>query len=266
VNVSWSPALAEEAARVLGPGTWRASSLGGSSGRTFVVEGPRRVVVRACPDPDVIERLAALEVVPPVLATGTSPSTFVIQPFIDGETATPDWIDEHVDDVGRCLGRYLTDRELGRRVGRTLVASEFGARLSDDARVLLPRGLARLAATLPRTAHDIAGGPSHGDPNGSNFLRGDRLWLVDWDDVAIADPVRDLGQIAWWYVAERRWDRLFAAAGLGLTGDVRRRIHWWAAAESLDVALRLLRSDAVAAAPFLEDFEAAARGQPNPRR
>ena len=108
---------------------------------------------------------------------------------------------------------------------------------------------------------------SHGDPNASNFLVSPNgLRLIDWDDLRRADPVRDLGQVAWWYLPETAWPSFMAAAGLSWDARVERRLAWWVAAESVDVALRLWATDAEAAAAFLRDAEAAIVGRPNPRR
>jgi hypothetical protein len=78
--------------------------------------------------------------------------------------------------------------------------------------------------------------------------------------------MRDIGQLAWWYLAPRLWDDFIEASGVTRGEEARRRLFWWAAAESLHVALRLCPIDAEAAAGFVADFRAALAGEPNPRR
>lgn len=40
--------------------------------------------------------------------------------------------------------------------------------------------------------------PTHGDISPKNFLITPHgLLMVDWDDVALADPLRDLGPLLW---------------------------------------------------------------------
>ncbi|WP_269580702.1 choline/ethanolamine kinase family protein [Roseibium sp. Sym1] len=73
-------------------------------------------------------------------------------------------------------------------------------------------GLLRDFALLERALVDAGGGeetlvrvPSHGDPSPGNFLAtADRLWLIDWEYSAMADPA---------------WDLAYAILEHGFTGD-----------------------------------------------
>lgn len=76
--------------------------------------------------------------------------------------------------------------------------------------------------------------------------------------------MRDIGQVAWWYLDEEAWPAFVAACGQPAESIA--RVHWWAAAESLDVATRLGATDPAGAAAFMADFEAAFHGHSNPRR
>ena len=89
---------------------------------------------------------------------------------------------------------------------------------------------------------------------------------MDWDELALADPVRDIGQVLWWHLPPERWGEFFDLLGLAPTAALLDRIYWWAASEFLEVALTTaeagLRTDAQA---FFGDFTAALRHGPNPR-
>ena len=106
--------------------------------------------------------------------------------------------------------------------------------------------------------------PVHPDPSPANFLvGGQRLIMVDWDDILLSDPLRDLGLVAWWYLPQEAWASFFARYGRPVE---RHAIFWWVARRSLEVALwfdaRRARRPARA---FLDDFYRAVQQQGNPQ-
>jgi thiamine kinase-like enzyme len=107
---------------------------------------------------------------------------------------------------------------------------------------------------------------THGDPNRKNFIVATDAYLVDWDDLTLSDPMRDIGPLLWWYVPPNEWKDLLVEIGHDDEAGIRDRLYWWVAAESLDVALSLLEggSGGAGAADFLDDFVAAINGQGNP--
>lgn len=131
-------------------------------------------------------------------------------------------------------------------------------------------GVGRLGASrVVNAARGLV--PSHTDPNNSNFLvTVNTVYLIDWDGVALSDPMRDPGLILWWYVPEDRWPEAFAHLGIPESDPQRdlSRVYWWAAVTSLKVALWIDRHDAndEAIRSFLDDFLHAERGLPNPKR
>ena len=212
-------------------------------------------------------RLAALDVSPAVVAAGAiGGQEYVLQEKIEAPAdIDPAWMRANRRAVAELLARYLGDAELARLAPRLELRTHVErlvARLvaRDPARE--PLG-ALLVRSIPADA-EPATAATHGDPNTANFLFSERLWLVDWDDLARADPMRDIGQIAWWYLDEQTWPSFVVACGQPPAAV--RRVHWWAAAESLDVALRLADTDEEAAEAFLGDFQAAVVGRGNPRR
>jgi hypothetical protein len=195
-----------------------------------------------------------------------SAEEFVLQEKIEAPLGIgPAWMRANRMAVAELLARYLTDAKLASlaphlelRAHVELLVARLVAR--DPARESLG---ALLIQSIPADA-ESATAATHGDPNTANFLLGGRLWLVDWDDLALADPIRDVGQVAWWYLDEQTWPSFVVACGQPPTAV--RRIHWWAAVESLDVALRLADTDGETAEAFLGDFDAAVSGRSNPRR
>ncbi len=261
--------LADAVAEVLG-GTWTVMPLGGSSRRAFVARGDAEVVVRLDARVEVLERVAAIGVGPRVLGSGAvAGRPFVVQELVPGAPVTPAWIADHAADAARMVGAVAHDGGLA-GLAEPLAAGGYAEQLlrSAEAAGLAPahlRAVGRLVTTTPTDPPALVA--THGDPNSSNILlAGDRPLLVDWDDLRRADPLRDLGQLAWWYLPETTWSGFIETAGVFWDETTEARLHWWVAAESLDVALRLLPAERTMAEAFLDDMTAALDGRPNPRR
>lgn len=263
--------IGAELGRLLGGGAWAVSPLGGSTGRALLATGPGTAVVRVGASLDVATRLDALGVGPRVLAAGTANGRpFVVQEHLLGDTATREWLANHAAEVARLVAQYANDPIL-RNLAEPLVPAGWVRELSDRAaRLDLWDAHRDTLARIVSTASDMSDGSlvaSHGDPNGSNFVvADDRLVLVDWDDLRRADPLRDLGQLAWWYLPRSAWPGFVSTAGHRWDAAVEERLFWWVAAESLDVALRLLPDHPDVAMDFLADAGAAAARTENPRR
>ena len=257
--------------RLLGGEGWAVTPLGGSTGRAILATGPQTVVVRLEARADVAARLDRLGVGPRVLAASDAGGRpFVVHEHVAGEAPSPGWIAAHASDVASLIDRYARDPVLA-ELAEPLTPGELARQLTDGAAGValsaaerdIVEGVVASAASVP----DVPLGASHGDPNGSNIIvAGDRLLLVDWDDLRRADPLRDLGQVAWWYLPPAGWPAFMAAAGLGWDPGVEARLFWWVAAESVDVALRLLPGNPDAATSFFGDARAALDGHANPRR
>jgi hypothetical protein len=93
--------------------------------------------------------------------------------------------------------------------------------------------------------------------------------MLDWEEIALSDPMRDVGLFLWWYVPPHKWREFFEVYDHTAPepGDpTHDGIYWWAARRSLEVALWLDRHDHKSAAQvFLTDFIAAAHRSGNPK-
>jgi hypothetical protein len=260
----------EAVASAFGTTNWTVTSLGGSTATAWRATGERTVVVRLDADVEVLRRVAEIGIAPAVISAGdVGGRRYVIQEHVDMPSPSVRWLREHAEAAAALFATLARDRVL-RTLGVPLDAGPWADSLLSSARaatldrIRLDR-VERLAAEAPLARSDDLTA-SHGDPNRSNFLAGDRLALLDWDEFRLADRMRDVGQFAWWYLPETQWPSFLIASGTGSTNAIARRLYWWAAAESLDVALRLLSLDPSAAERFLVDFDHAAEGRPNPRR
>lgn len=101
-------------------------------------------------------------------------------------------------------------------------------------------------------------------------LRTGGLALVDWDDLCLSDPARDLGTTLWWYCPRPDFDAAWRALGLDESQwpAATRRAYWWAGLTSLRAALwhDAHGGDQEVIASFVEDLVAAANGDPNPKQ
>jgi hypothetical protein len=254
---------------------------GGSSGRSFAAAADgRRVFLKFDVAVEPLRRLAELAVVPPIVHAGEHRGrSFVVQPFIGSRHPRPRWFADHLPEVARLIESYQRDAILRNLLCPTVTQTheEHVSGVLDDLerraarsarRRMTDRQLGALIDQLGRTARDLRSAalvPTHGDPNSKNFILADRRYLVDWDDLCISDPLRDVGQLLWWYVRPNRWPELFRLLGEEDGTAVRDRLFWWVAAESLDVALLLAeRGHHARADEFFDDCVAAIERRGNP--
>jgi hypothetical protein len=267
-------ALAAALAEALPPGPWEVGEAsGGSSGRVLLGHsGTASVFLKVGADGAALRRLGEIDVAPPVLASGRLDGLpFVAQPLLTAVSPPPSWFVAQPAALTVLVLRYQTDgplRALTRPLHATALVDELRARagLGDVRDPSLPPILAELGARAVRLppARLV---PTHGDPNRTNVLVGEHaVWLVDWDGLRASDPMRDLGQIAWWYVPPDGWAAYLGHFGERVDASGLLRLRWWVAAESVEVALSLREVGATDAAQgFLADAVAALEGRDNPR-
>jgi hypothetical protein len=87
--------------------------------------------------------------------------------------------------------------------------------------------------------------------------------MVDWDDLQLSDPMRDIGLLLWWYVSPKQWPIFFQSYGLILDEYLIDNIFWWAASSSFAVALWHAEHTKDCSA-FLQDFTEAIKKESNP--
>lgn len=250
----------------------------GWSRTSFIAEHKaRRVFVKFEAPTVVLRRLAAIGVAPAILADGEFQGVpYVVQEYVEGSHPDHGWFADHREDVVRLLRAVHQDVPLRMLL---LPALDQRARALRDIEVAhhwveasfpdhpgLHAAHEWLVDKNPKVQEqDLV--PTHGDVSRKNFIiTPSRVLLVDWDGVALANPLRDLGRLTWWYIPPSQWPGFLERYGISLTPEVAVRIYWWAAFVSFDVAAGLLkrgyRDDAVV---YLGDFIAAASEQPNPR-
>lgn len=263
----------------LGQADWRVEPpADGWSKAAFLAERPgQRVFVKFDVAVPALQRLAELGVTPAIVRSGAwQDRSFVMQEFIAGSYPDRAWFPDHLPELARLLRTYHQDQGLKGLLPEARPYGELVIGYVDALRTRAMRAFSQfdtpeVRATLAEFSSqagrlieaDLA--PTHGDPNSKNFLlAGDRTYLIDWDDLALSDPLRDVGPLLWWYVPPERWSEFFEHYGSQLDNAVRDRLFWWTAEESLDVALSLHEKSHAGAEEFLEDFRAAVQYRENP--
>jgi aminoglycoside phosphotransferase (APT) family kinase protein len=194
-------------------------------------------------------RLSELGVAPRVLAHGVDDNEFwVIQTYVDGEAPSRAWLQAHPDEVIARIQTWHRDSPLGTLVGanqpppyREYVWEEVDRLrrrwMVSDEPVWQTAPLMQTLARFERMPDHFAPTtlvPVHDEPNTSNMLVGPNgLVVIDWDDIRLGDPFRDVGPLFWWYLQERTWGSLLNSlelpGGSGgsrkFTGS-RRELHW----------------------------------------
>jgi hypothetical protein len=205
------------------------------------------VVLKHSQPPAALVRLAELGVTPPVLATGELEGVpYTIQRMITGEEPDRAWFARHVADLADLICRYQRDPALAAILrddrSREHLTLSAAAMMFDDVppragspfwtgEMLVARAeWRRQADRFP----ELAPVPVHADPMWANYVvDGDRMYLIDWDEIDLSDPWRDVGVQLCWHVPADRWPDFLDRYGARLDDELRARIHWWMAFKSL---------------------------------
>lgn len=145
---------------------------------------------------------------PPVLDVVTVDGrTTLLFPFLDAPVATRSTLTARHEQARGIFDTLHADTELADLLGPPVTTADsfrelWVERFEGDLEIIEPeidkavydylrdevRAFAAVVETLDRTVHAAV----HGDPWHENFLVGeDRLWLLDWEDLAIGDPAID---------------------------------------------------------------------------
>ena len=152
--------------------------------------------------------LAERHSAPPVLEVlDVAGHTGLLFPFLDAEVATRASVQERYAEVQAVLDGLHADRDLAVRLGgpttsgavfREVWVSRFETDLRIIAGHVAPDVHAYLATEvevlsgLVDSLEDRVHVAIHGDPWHENvLLASDRVWLLDWEDLSVGDPVID---------------------------------------------------------------------------
>jgi Phosphotransferase enzyme family len=198
---------------------------------------------------DVLRRLGELGVAPHLVRAGEIVGRpYVLQDYVSGMHPGWRWFADYLPPLARVARRYHSDSHLQHllaastppmyheRLSEELAVLELqlSSALADMSRKMMaPSTLGRVFADLKSQAdqlHAVTLVPVHPDPNGANiFLTDETIVLVDWDDMLLSDPLRDVSQWLGWYVPHEHWPMFFGAYGLPVDEALLARVYWWSA-------------------------------------
>ena len=262
---------------VFGPGDWAIEKPQyGRQKECYIASSrDRKVFVKFDLPIKCLQRLSDAGFAPRVLACGSYRGIpYVIQEFLDGVHPSREWIAAHVGEVAKLMKAYHADAQL------TEILTEEGGleyrdRLNQDLDQLAMRverveGAGPLRAQFAQLKEmavsfdPVALVPVHNEPNTGNMLvRQDELTFIDWDEVLLSDPMRDVGVFLWWYVPLTQWQEFFESYCASLTAQREAKIYWFAARASLVIYLWRMEHG-YPDSGFRDDFVAALNVQPNP--
>lgn len=145
---------------------------------------------------------------PPVLdVIEVAGHTALVFPFLDAAVATRATLLGRYHDVKAVLDRLHDDRDLAERLGAPTTSAAvyrevWIRRFDEDLRIIVDhvtpdvheylRAEVQALADLVEGLDEVVHAAMHGDPWHENLLlERDRIWLLDWEDLRVGDPVVD---------------------------------------------------------------------------
>jgi thiamine kinase-like enzyme len=247
---------------------------------SYIVESEnRKLFLKFDVNTPTLHRLAEIGVTPSLLFVGKQEDRpFIIQEFVHGEYPDRTWLNANILILAQFLKTYHTDEQLRDILSENNLLS-YPEHLEQE--------LATLETDINETTFDLFQTlefkkafallkeravkltpsplvPNHSDPNYKNMLLTDKgLMMVDWDDIVLSDPMRDVGLILWWYIKPNKWSEFFELYGSKMDEN---KIYWWVAKRSLMVALWFEKRKVEKEAQiFLNDFYRAIEKKENPQ-
>jgi thiamine kinase-like enzyme len=227
-----------------------------------------------------LRRLSEIGVCPNIIATGVfEGASYVVQEFIAGAHPERVWLKNNISTIAQLVRRYHYDEELVKQLTRSKATGSTSQIYTDlgnleerfgniTRKKVITRDITegykkfRELAVAFREVELVA---VHAEPNFNNMLvKDDKLYFIDWDEITLSDPARDIGPLLWWYLPESQWEIFFNAYGETLTTESLNKIYWFAARISLDVALWHIENQKPDPG-FFNDFVTAVNKRPNPQ-
>lgn len=255
----------------------------GLSKETYVAQnGPKRVFIKFEVNIPPLKRVSDLGLAPCLLSSGTYHNrTYVIQQFVKGIIPTRKWINNNLKKLAELIKSYHSDKELF-YILKNNSKLDYKNNVNDSLKfvekqleevkqiIITNKNIENGIKKLMNESKNLRPVPLtviHTDPNYKNMLLvGNRLYILDWDDVRISDPVRDIAPLLWWYIDKNKWPMFFNYLGIEMIDSLMNRFYWWMARQSLTIAIFFAKkNDVKKVNKYLVDFAAALNHSDNPR-
>ncbi len=231
--------------QVLGKG-WEVTPAGGLTGDAYLAtKENRRLFLKRNSSP-FLAVLSAEGIVPKLIWTKRMENGDVItaQEWLDGRELKPAEMQRY--QVAELLRKIHDSSELLHmlmRIGKKPVTSDEGflyitGRLQQlgiaEKHASVATAMSYLERMLPVTRHQQQV-VCHGDLNHNNILLTNEghLYLIDWDNAMIADPVIDYGMVLKWYIPQSEWDDWLHQYGISMDRELVERMFWYLLVDAL---------------------------------
>lgn len=219
---------------------WIIRPAGGLTGDAFIAEkGEERLFLKRNSAP-FLAVLSAQGIVPKLIWTKRMENGDVItaQRWLEGRKLRPDEMkSKEVADILQRIHQSSELLHMLMRLGKTTttptenyqeLVRQFSNNPLRSEHKLIRQGLSYLEQLLPVTEgqEQVV---CHCDLNHNNLIRTkeDQLYLIDWDNAKIADPIVDFGMILKWYIPESDWDNWLKKYGIVKDSQFIARMHWY---------------------------------------
>lgn len=219
---------------------WLIRPAGGLTGDAFIAEkGEQRLFLKRNSAP-FLAVLSAQGIVPKLIWTKRMENGDVVtaQKWLEGRKLRPDEMrSEQVANILRKIHQSPELLHMLVRLGKRLttpmenyeeLALQFSNNPLTSKHKIIQQGLSYLEQLLPV----IEGQEQvvcHGDLNHNNIIKTkeNKLYLIDWDNAKITDPIIDFGMILKWYVPESEWNEWLEQYGMVKDDQLIARMHWY---------------------------------------
>lgn len=226
---------------------WELTPAGGLTGDAYIATKENRKLFIKRNSSPFLAVLSAVGIVPKLIWTKRMENGDVVtaQEWLEGRDLTPkDMQSSQVSDLLKKIHQSPELVHMLMRLGKKPVTSDD--RLEDIKRRLHRRGLMNqyedisialeyLVKLLPATRNQQLV-VCHCDLNHNNLLMSNsgEIFIVDWDNATIADPVTDFGYLLKWYIPQEEWDDWLKNYGLIRHDYLYERMYWYLLLDTLD--------------------------------
>lgn len=250
--------------QTLEEGDWRLDhpQQGFTIGQRFIATSARhKVFIKLGNDHRIIQHLAEVGLTPRYLAGGTLAGTSIaVQEFVEGIHPGPQWYVEnkrtiayllktlHNQTILRAYIPAVEDESYHSLYARYIQNTkeeyrDLAAIIDQKQRQTIEMLLEGYEQHLPLIEGEGLE-PSHCDPNPGNVLvTTTTAYLIDWDQLHLSDPLRDIAQVLWWQYPLSEWEELLDLFNIDLTNaQQRERFYCTISIWSLQVALFFMQT------------------------
>ncbi|MFA7301619.1 MAG: phosphotransferase [Candidatus Shapirobacteria bacterium] len=257
---------------------WEVNTTVGKSKPSFEANrGEEHVFVKSEPITPALVMLSEIGIAVPIKSVGEfEDKQYFIQDFFEGKYPDENWFATHIEELAKYIRKYHDDKRLTEILSegeadfnvhveneiRKVINGVENLKLDKENENVFKESVIRMEEMGTKLL-PVELVPVHADTNNANFLVNDeKLYMVDWEDVFLSDPIRDIGMILFRFYPKEKWGDFIKAYGEELDED---RLYFWIARECLGIAQWFGNmGDISSQNTYLEAFESASNKENNP--